>query len=66
MGRLGSHPHVVTVRDLSKELVQPYLVTELIGGGDVEGAVEKAADHKLDLEEVLRIADTNPALPPLS
>ena len=37
MGRLGSHPHIVTVFDLGQEADQPYMVTELMGGGDVEG-----------------------------
>lgn len=36
-GRLGSHPHIVTVFDLGQEVDQPYMVTELMGGGDVEG-----------------------------
>ncbi len=35
MGRLGSHPHIVTVFDLGEENGQPYMVTELMGGGDV-------------------------------
>jgi len=30
MGRLGSHPHVVTVFDLGQEADQPYMVTELV------------------------------------
>ena len=42
MGRLGSHPHIVTVFDLGEEQGQPYMVTELMGGGDVEGLIEKA------------------------
>ena len=33
MGRLGSHPHIVTVFDLGQEQAQPYMVTELMGGG---------------------------------
>lgn len=38
MGRLGSHPHIVTVFDLGGEQDQPYMVTELMGGGTgVEG-----------------------------
>ncbi len=32
MGRLGSHPHIVTVFDLGQEADQPYMVTELMGG----------------------------------
>ena len=31
MGRLGSHPHIVTVFDLGEEEDQPYMVTELMG-----------------------------------
>jgi len=80
MGRLGSHPHIVTVFDLGTEAVasrqrpvgdgdslslagegegegetqapahtraapghgQPYMVTELMGGGDVEALIEQA------------------------
>ena len=32
MGRLGSHPHIVTVFDLGEHEGQPYMVTELMGG----------------------------------
>ena len=28
-----------------------------VGGGDVEGLIEKAPEHRLTLEETLRIAD---------
>ena len=56
MGRLGSHPHIVTVFDLGQEQDQPYMVTELMGGGDVEGAVEDAPDHRLPLEQSINIA----------
>ena len=41
MGRLGSHS---------------YMVTELMGGGDVEGLIEKAEDHRLPLEQAIKIA----------
>ena len=56
MGRLGSHQHIVTVFDLGQEQDQPYMVTELMGGGDVEGLVENAADHRLALEQAIKIA----------
>ena len=39
MGRLGSHPHIVTVFDLGDHEGQPYMVTELMEGGDVEGLI---------------------------
>ena len=56
MGRLGSHPHIVTVFDLGEEQGQPYMVTELMGGGDVEGVIEDAEDHRLPLEQAISIA----------
>ena len=56
MGRLGSHPHIVTVFDLGQEADQPYMVTELMGGGDVEGLIEDADDHRLPLEQAINIA----------
>ncbi|MCH8235457.1 MAG: protein kinase, partial [Chloroflexi bacterium] len=38
MGRLGVHPNIVAVLDLGQEEDgTPYMVTELMGGGDVEG-----------------------------
>ena len=56
MGRLGSHPNIVTVFDLGQEADQPYMVVELMGGGDVEGLIEKATDHRLPLEKAIGIA----------
>ena len=56
MGRLGSHPHIVTVFDLGEEGNQPYMVTELMGGGDVEGVIEDAEGHRLPLEQAISIA----------
>jgi len=56
MGRLGSHPHIVTVFDLGQEQGQPYMVTELMGGGDVERLIDNAPDHRLPLEQVITIA----------
>jgi len=56
MGRLGSHPHIVTVFDLGEEGDQPYMVTELMGGGDVEGLIEAAPNHLLPLEQAVKIA----------
>ncbi len=48
MGRLGSHSHIVTVFDLGQEASRHYMVTELMGGGDVEGVIEDAPDHRPD------------------
>ena len=57
MGRLGAHPDIVTVHDIGQEGDQPFLVIELMAGGDVEGLIEKAEDHRVQLEQALRIAD---------
>ena len=56
MGRLGSHPHIVTVFDLGQEQDQPYMVQELMGGGDVEGLIDSAPDHRLALDLAISIA----------
>ena len=56
MDRLGSHPHIVTVFDLGDHQGQPFMVTELMGGGDVEGVIEEATDHRLPLEQAIEIA----------
>ena len=56
MGRLGSHQHIVTVFDLGQEQDQPYMVTELMGGGDVEGLIAKAENHRLPLVQAIGIA----------
>jgi len=55
MGRLGAHPHIVSVFDLGEEDGQPYIVTELMAGGDVEGLIEDVPDHRPSLERTLGI-----------
>ena len=57
MGRLGDHPHIVPVHDIGDEGGQPYLVSQLRGGGDVEGLIARAEDHRLPVEQTLRIGD---------
>jgi tetratricopeptide (TPR) repeat protein len=56
MGRLGTHPNIVSIFDLGTENEQPFIVTELMGGGDVEGLIEKSTDHKLPIEMAIGIA----------
>src|SRR6266508_2709003 len=55
MGRLGEHPNNVSVYDIGEESGQPYVVLPLMPGGDVEGEIEKAPEHKLPLERVLQV-----------
>ena len=56
MGRLGAHPHIVTIFDLGEHEGQSYIVTELMGGGDVEVAIGDADDNRLPLERAVEIA----------
>jgi len=56
MGKLGSHQHIVTIFDLGEHEGQPYMVADLMEGGDVEGLIEKAPEHRLPLEQVISIA----------
>ncbi len=56
MGRLGDHPNIVTVYDFGDHEGQPFIVLPLLPGGDVEGLIKKAPDHKLPLDKALEIA----------
>ncbi len=56
MGRLGAHNNIVTVFDLGDDDGQPFIVSELMGGGDVEGLIEKAEKNRLPLEQIVEIA----------
>jgi len=55
MGRLGAHPHIVTIFEIGEEAGSPYVVNELLAGGDVEGELEKAGGA-LPLARALEIA----------
>ena len=49
MGRLGDHPHIMPIYDLGQEHGQPFMVLPLMDGGDVEGLIKRATDHRLTL-----------------
>src|SRR3990170_6888674 len=55
MGRLGDHPHIVTIHDIGQEEGQPYMVLPLMPGGDVGDLIEKSENHQLPLEIAIRI-----------
>ena len=55
MGRMGVHPHIVSILDFGDHDGVPYVVTELMGGGDVEGLLEDA-EGALPLARSLDIA----------
>ncbi len=57
MARL-SHPNVVTVFDIGEEEDgRPFIVSEYMAGGDVEGLLREAEEHRLPIERAVAIAD---------
>ncbi len=57
MGRLGDHPHIVTVFDIGEDQGQPYIVSQYMAGGDLEGRLKQTENHRLPLDEAGRIAN---------
>jgi len=57
MGRLGDHPHIVTVHDIGEDRGQLYIVSQYMAGGDLEGHLAEAESRRLPIEEALRIAE---------
>jgi class 3 adenylate cyclase len=55
MGSVGDHPHIVTVYDVGDEAGQPYIVSQLMSGGDLAQVL--AERRQLPVDEVVRIAD---------
>jgi tetratricopeptide (TPR) repeat protein len=56
MGRLGDHPNIVAIYDMGDHEGQPYIVIPVMPGGDVEGLIEKAPEHRLPIEQAVGIA----------
>lgn len=57
MGRLGDHPHIVTVYDVGEEQNHPYIVSQYMAGGSVEDLLEHSEEHRLPIADAVRIAD---------
>lgn len=55
MGRLRDHPNIVTVHDVGDESGQPYIVEEFMQGGSLEELLRHSENHRLPLEDTLRI-----------
>ena len=50
MGRLGDHPHIVTIHDVGDDAGQPYIVSQYMSGGAVDGlGLPLPAERTLDI-----------------
>ncbi|MDP9238482.1 MAG: AAA family ATPase, partial [Chloroflexota bacterium] len=56
MGRLGDHPHIVTIFDTGDEAGAPYIVSQYRGGGSVEDVLAQADQHRIASDRAMRIA----------
>ena len=56
MGRLGDHPHVLSIHDLGEEDGQPYMVLPLMPGGEVAGLLDNADGHRLAPAQAIDLA----------
>jgi class 3 adenylate cyclase len=56
MGRLGDHPNIVTVFDIGDDSGQPYIVSQYMGGGDLDGLLNNSPDRRLPIQEALRVS----------
>jgi class 3 adenylate cyclase len=56
MGRLGDHPHVVTIHDVGQEGERVFIVSRYMAGGDVESRIRTAPERRLPVDDALRIA----------
>jgi serine/threonine protein kinase/class 3 adenylate cyclase len=57
MGRLGDHPNIVNVFDTGDEDAQPYIVSQYMAGGDLAAVLQARDDHRLPIEQAVRIAE---------
>jgi tetratricopeptide (TPR) repeat protein len=55
MAKLGDHPNIVAIYDMGEYEGQPYIVIPVMPGGDVEGLIEKAPEHRLPLDKAIDI-----------
>src|SRR3989475_7754337 len=56
MGRLGDHPNIVTVYDIGDDGAQPYIVSQYMGGGDLDGLLDKTPNRRLAIVDAMQIA----------
>ena len=56
VARLGDHPNIVSVFDTGEEDGKLYTVYQYMSGGSAADLIERAVDHRLPLEQAVRLA----------
>ncbi len=57
MGRLGDHPHVVTVHDLGEEEGRPYIVSQYMAGGSMADLLGRSKTGRLPIAQALSLSE---------
>jgi eukaryotic-like serine/threonine-protein kinase len=57
MGRLGDQANIVTVFDIGDDNGQPYIVSQHMGGGDLERLLAQSEEHRLPIAKAIEIAE---------
>ena len=57
MGRLGSHPNIVTAYDIGEDDDRPYIVMEHMQGGSLDERLAHAEHHRLPADQALRLGE---------
>jgi class 3 adenylate cyclase len=56
MGRLGDHPHVVTIHDIGEDEGQLYIVSQYMIGGDLDELLSESDDRRVPVARAVAVA----------
>src|SRR5262249_18491100 len=56
MGRLGDHPHIVTIYDVGEENGETYIILQYMAGGSLDELLRGTDKHLLPIGQALRVA----------
>lgn len=56
IAQMGGHPNIVAVFDLGEHDGQPFMVMELMKGGDLDAMLQAISDHILPIDQAVSIA----------
>ena len=55
MARLGDHPNIVTVHDITEEDGKPLIVSQYMSGGSLSDLLDRADGRRLPVDDTIRI-----------